>query len=184
MKDEELIWKEIEEVDRRSEALFDMVTVKSVSADGAEGVFLKLLSPDWVTVIPVLPDGRFLMVKQYRHGSASLSEEFPAGVIDKGEDPLDAARRELEEETGYVAGGMKLIGRINPNPAFMSNTSYTFLAEDLEKISDQNLDEHERIAYFSLSDEEINGKMGGQEMNSAIMVQAWFWYQQLLKRSS
>ena len=184
MNDEELMWREIEEVDRSSGPLFDMVTVKSISHDGAEGRFIKLIPPDWVTVIPVLPDGRFLMVRQYRHGSATLSDEFPAGVIDRGEEPAEAARRELEEETGYVAEKITPIGDINPNPAFMSNTSYTFLAEGLEKISDQQLDEHERISFFSLSEEEINEQMGRDNMKSAIMVQAWFWYQQRVKRSS
>ena len=184
MNNKDLLWREVKELERRKEALFDLITVKSVSEDGAEGNFIKLTPPDWVTVIPVLPDGRFLMVRQYRHGSASLSDEFPAGVIDEGELPLDAARRELEEETGYEAARITPIGKINPNPAFMTNTSYTYLAENLEKVSDQKLDEHERIKFFSMSREEIDESMGSDSMNSAIMVQAWYWYQKSLKSSS
>ncbi|MDC7221424.1 MAG: NUDIX hydrolase [Spirochaetales bacterium] len=177
MKSDELMWQEVEEVDRRKEPLFDLITVKSRSADGTEANFIKVTPPDWVTVIPVLPDGRILMVRQYRHGIASLSEEFPAGVVDAGEDALQAAHRELEEETGYVAGEMIPIGKINPNPAFMTNTSYTYLARDLKKVSDQSLDEHERIEFFTLDEKEIEEKMGGETMASAIMVQAWYWYQ-------
>ncbi len=185
MKDDELLWQELRELDRRKEALFDLITVRSRSFDGSEGTFIKLTPPDWVTVIPVLPDGRFLMVRQYRHGSAALSEEFPAGVIDEGEEPLEAARRELLEETGYRAGKWKHIGEINPNPAFMTNTSHTFLAENLEKVSGQSLDEHERIQFFTLDHGEIVRRMGSPVMNSAIMVQAWYWYQrEREKRSS
>ena len=108
MMDKELLWHEIEELDRRKEPLFDLITVKSRNNDGTEGRFIKVKPPDWVTVIPILPDGKFLMVRQYRHGSASLSDEFPAGVIDPGEEPLDAAKRELLEETGYRARKMDL----------------------------------------------------------------------------
>jgi len=146
--------------------------------------FIKVTPPDWVTVIPVLPDGKFLMVRQYRHGSAALSEEFPAGVIDEGEEALAAARRELLEETGYRAGKWTHIGQINPNPAFMTNTSHTYLAEELEKVSGQNLDEHERIIFFTLDYEEIKERMGTDIMNSAIMVQAWYWYQQEREKRS
>jgi ADP-ribose pyrophosphatase len=185
MMDKELYWQEIEELDRKKEPLFDLITVKSRNSDGTEGRFIKVTPPDWVTVIPILPDGKFLMVRQYRHGSASLSDEFPAGVIDAGEEPLEAAGRELLEETGYRAGRWTSIGSINPNPAFMTNCSHTYLAEDLEKISGQNLDEHERIRFFSLDFSEIQDRMGGEMMNSAIMVQAWYWFlREQEKRSS
>jgi ADP-ribose pyrophosphatase len=183
MKDEELMWYEKEIVETKRGPLFEISTVRSIAQDGTEARFIKVTPPDWVTVIPVLPDGRILMVRQYRHGSATLSDEFPAGVIDPGEKPIDAAIRELEEETGYVAGNIISIGQINPNPAFMTNISHTYLAENLRKVSDQNLDDHERIEYFSMSEEEIFQAMGKENMNSAIMVQAWYWYQQQ-KRSS
>jgi len=158
-------------------------TVKSVWREAAEnrkGQFTIIESPDWVTILPIVKNSRgndcFLTVRQYRHGCASLTREFPAGMIDDGEKPLEAAIRELEEETGYHAGKMTQIGSINPNPAFMSNTSYTFLAEDLTPSGKQNFDEHEMIDMELVPVQEISDQMGMGMYNSAITVQAWFWY--------
>ncbi len=61
------------------------------------------------------------MVKQYRHGSDSITLEFPAGMVDPGEDAKETAKRELLEETGYTSQSIVLVGKVNPNPAFMTN---------------------------------------------------------------
>ena len=86
--------------------IFDVDKVNRVSPNGDEHPFVVCCNPDWVTVVPELKEGdetSFLMVRQFRHGSGALSMEFPAGVVDAGEEPLTAAVRELREETGYTA---------------------------------------------------------------------------------
>ena len=65
--------------------------------------FYCIVSPDAVLVIPVTDDGRFLMIRQYRPARGGFTLEFPAGAIDRGEAPLEAAQREMLEETGFVA---------------------------------------------------------------------------------
>ena len=96
------------------------ISQNGASARGARGEFLVLEAPDWVNVVAVTRSGDgedcFLMVRQFRHGAQMITTEFPAGLIEPGEDPLAAARRELEEETGYRAGKMTLIGKVSPNP--------------------------------------------------------------------
>lgn len=180
MEKDELCWvtnSEREEMDCR------IFTVKSVwreAAGNRKGQFTIIDSPDWVTILPIVKNSRgndcFLIVRQFRHGCSSLTKEFPAGMIDRGEIPLEAAIRELEEETGYHAGKMTQIGSINPNPAFMSNTTYTFLAEDLTPGGKMNLDEHEMIDMELVPVKELEEQMGTGMYNSAITIQAWFWY--------
>ena len=66
--------------------------------------FYVLEYPSWVNVIAITPDDRFVMVRQYRHGLGIISTELCAGVVEQGEEPIDAAKRELLEETGYSGG--------------------------------------------------------------------------------
>ena len=150
-----------------------------------EGDFFLVDPPNWVMIIPVIKNSNnqdcFLMVKQYRHGSDSITLEFPAGMVDNNESSLNAATRELLEETGFKAGSIKQIGSINPNPAFMTNCTTTFLAEGLEKVGFQELDEHEEIDFelvpISVFDSKISEfTTGNSEVNSAITLQAYLFY--------
>ena len=84
--------------------------------------------PDWCNIIAETAEGELVLVWQYRHGSDAMSLEVPGGVIDPGEEPLDAARRELEEETGYTAESFELVSVVEPNPALQGNRCFTYLA--------------------------------------------------------
>ena len=88
----------------------------------------RLISPNWVTIIPVTIDHKVIMIKQFRAGELSYVIEAPGGVIDDHEPPSQSAFRELEEETGYSAHEMKEIISINPNPAINNNRIFLFLA--------------------------------------------------------
>src|SRR5208283_3098249 len=84
--------------------------------------FLVIDSINWVNVIAVTPDGRLVMVEQYRHGSNTVELEIPGGMMDaKDASPEAAALRELREETGYEGEKARVIGKVWPNPAIMSN---------------------------------------------------------------
>lgn len=147
---------------------------------GKKGNFFQVEPPEWAMIIPLLKDSDgedcFLMVRQYRHGSDSITLEFPAGMVDPGEKPFDAAIRELTEETGYKAGKVYEIGCINPNPAFMTNSVTTFLATDLTETGIQSLDEHEEIETILVPVKEFDKLIGGPEVNSAITLQAYLFY--------
>jgi 8-oxo-dGTP pyrophosphatase MutT (NUDIX family) len=111
-------------------------------------VFSVIDASDWVIVVPVIegPRGKqFIMVWQWRHGSKCLSLEFPGGVFEPGENPEEAAVRELYEETGYKPGKIVKLGEFSPNPAIMSNKVHFFLAEDLKGSGVQDLDEDEYV---------------------------------------
>jgi 8-oxo-dGTP pyrophosphatase MutT (NUDIX family) len=178
--DEHLRWKELSRRRVTSQSLFDLHVSERASTQGARGEFLILSAPDWVNVVAVLPNAKgeecFLMVRQYRHGADTVTTEFPAGLVEPGEDPRAAAERELLEETGYRAGRMTLIGRVSPNPAFMTNWCSTYLAEDLVRVGEKSLDELEQLESLEIPVGVVKEKIGtGEFINSLVMV-AFLWY--------
>ena len=99
-----------------------------------------LETPDWVNVIALTEDGGdIVIVKQHRFGSDGATIEIPGGMIDLGEDPLVAAKRELREETGYVAAKWTALAPVAPNPAFIDNHCHHFLAEGATLDASQEL---------------------------------------------
>jgi ADP-ribose pyrophosphatase len=152
--------------------IFDLSVSERSSATGKTGEFWVLDGPDWVTVVPVLPapsgDESFLMVRQFRHGAEMITLEFPAGLVEKGEDPAMAAARELAEETGFKSGRMTALGDFLPIPAFMNNHCYTFLAEDLSRAGELSLDEQEELDPLVIGVGEVEKRMGTGELVNAL----------------
>jgi 8-oxo-dGTP pyrophosphatase MutT (NUDIX family) len=99
--------------------------------------------PDWTNVLALTDDGHAVFVWQYRHGTDALSLEIPGGVNDAGETSLEAAARELREETGYAADQWEVLVKCNPNPALQGNTQYTFLAHGAKLVGATDFDEAE-----------------------------------------
>ncbi|MBL8833231.1 MAG: NUDIX hydrolase [Rhodospirillales bacterium] len=92
-----------------------------------------------VAVLPVLPDGRIVLLRNWRHAVGSWSWEVPKGFIDEGEDPAAAARRELAEETG-LAGDLVPLGEAFSEPAVLATSAALFLARDCRAIPDRKPD--------------------------------------------
>lgn len=102
--------------------------------------------PDWVHILPFDSQGRMLVVRQYRHGAAKVTWEFPGGECDPGDEGiLAAARRELLEETGAEAGRFIHLGSHYANPARQTNRVHTVLAEDARITRPPRYDETEHI---------------------------------------
>ena len=102
-------------------------------------------TPAWVGVLPITQAGEAVLVRQYRHGIAAESLELPAGVIEAGEEPLDAARRELREETGYAAERWELLATLAPEPARHTVRAHFYVALDATPAGDLAPDASEEI---------------------------------------
>ena len=104
-----------------------------------------VLHPGAVAVVPILDDNKVVLVRQFRYPIGKDLLEIPAGKFDfKGEDPLECAKRELKEETGYVAKNYKYLGYIYTTPGFSNEVIHIYLATDLKK-GDAKPDEDEII---------------------------------------
>jgi len=183
--DKHLVWHEISRKKIVDCKIFDCYSVKREDFDGVVADFTIIDAPNWVTVIaPILDNGieSIVMVRQFRHGSEQLTIEFPAGMVEKGESPEVAAARELLEETGIKATKLTLLGAGNPNPAFLNNISYTYLAEELLELGVQSLDENESIDIVKISEKELFEQLGSGEFDNGIMVSAFFYYQKWKNR--
>ena len=99
----------------------------------------------WANVMALTTDGEVVLIQQYRHGIRDVLWEFPGGVVEQEEDPLEGAKRELLEETGYKASKWIELARLYPNPALQTNTLYCYLALEAELVGVQLLDAGEDI---------------------------------------
>jgi 8-oxo-dGTP pyrophosphatase MutT (NUDIX family) len=121
--------------------------VKVSPRTGREHDFYVIETVNWVNVVALTKEGKFVMIEQYRHGSDTVELEIPGGMIDpEDSSPLEAGLRELREETGYVGTQAEVIGQIFPNPAIMNNTCYTVLVRDCELKHELQLDYGEDLA--------------------------------------
>jgi ADP-ribose pyrophosphatase len=149
------------------------------SGDGKIHTFTVIDTRDWVMVIPVInsPDGKkFVMVWQWRHGSKSLSLEFPGGVFEPGENPEEAAGRELLEETGYKPDKIIKLGEVSPNPAIMANKMHFFLAEGISGDGRQSLDDDEYVDVALIDVNEVINGLGKEPYIHALIGTALALY--------
>lgn len=129
---------------------------------------------DWVQIFARDSQGRVLIVTQYRHPVGAVCAELPGGVIDAGEQPLEAAKRELLEETGHAACQWQEIGQFLANPARQTNTVHVFLATDLVLQAEQDLDPSEDIAFAFESEAQVRSLIKDGVFSQGLHIASFF----------
>ncbi|MCG6534960.1 MAG: NUDIX hydrolase [Syntrophales bacterium LBB04] len=107
--------------------------------------YYRIEAPEYILIYAKSHDGKVLVERQYKHGIGSITTTFPAGFIDDDESPLDAAKRELIEETGFRASTWKTMGSYVIDGTRHYGTAHYFMAEDLERVSEPMLNDMEQI---------------------------------------
>lgn len=124
-------------------------------------------SPHIVQVIPVTPEGKFVMVRQYRHAVDTILRQFPAGAVDKGEDALHAARRELKEETGYTSDKIIHLATMTPYGTKMSGPEDVFIALDATFAEEPEYDDQEETEVLVMTPQEVAALLDNNKLQGA-----------------
>lgn len=148
--------------------------------NGAESVREYVVHPGAVVIIAVLDDGALLFENQYRYPLQRDFLELPAGKIDAGEAIETTARRELLEETGYVAAEWKHLGVMHPCIGYSNERIEIFLARGLEKVAAPSLDHNEFLDVLTLRLPEAVAAVREGRITDAKTVTALFWAEKVL----
>jgi 8-oxo-dGTP pyrophosphatase MutT (NUDIX family) len=152
--------------------------------DGArerEGEFYILKTSDWVNVVALTDDDELVMIEQWRQGVLRVTLEIPGGIVDPGESPFDAAVRELQEETGYVAREWRSLGSIEPNPAIQDNRCHTYVALGAKLGGTTAFDAHEQCRVVIVPWQEAGALLASGGITHALVAVAL--YKEQLRRA-
>jgi ADP-ribose diphosphatase len=140
---------------------------------GAEQRVVVIDMADWLSIVPLTTEGKLVMVRQFRHGSHTMELELPGGLLDNNDEtPACGAQRELLEETGYGGGKLKSLGKLWPQPAFLSNRIWLFTINNVEKKCEQKLDAGEDIEVVLINPAEIPSRIQTGEIANAMTILA------------
>ena len=155
-------WRTLDKETLIETPIFEVNRVRRAHPDThIESNFWQIAPPDWANIVALTDDDDIVLVRQYRHGTDTITLEIPGGAIDEGEGVHEGAERELREETGFTCESWHVIGTIDPNPAFMSNRCVTLLGLGAKRTTETSFDEHEELyvelhpveAFFSMIDD-------------------------------
>lgn len=193
-EEEALAWEEISTEHIVQDEWIDFRRSAYRFPDGREfSPYYSYSRKNYVVIVASDEEGKFLCVRQYRQGIREVTTEFVAGGIEEAgspdqssgcgvdrtggfaeaEDPLEAAKRELREETGYESDQWKFLLKVPSNATLADNYAYVFKAENCRKVSGQELDETEYLNVKRLTAAEIEELIGGGKFQQAVHIMAW-----------
>lgn len=139
-------------------------------------VFTTITLKDWVMIVPITKDGKFIIAKQFRAGTDTVVLEFPGGAVDDNEHPDIAAKRELLEETGATFKDIFKASTIEPNPALLSNQCHVYIATGCTIEHKQSLDKFEDIELEVYSRDELEDMIRSGKFHQGISLAAYSLY--------
>jgi ADP-ribose diphosphatase len=134
-----------------------------------------VVHPGAVTILGILPDDRILLIRNRRYAVGQTLLELPAGTLEKGEDPMNCAGRELLEETGYLAGRLERLTVFYTSPGILSERMYAFAAYDLQK-SESALEEGEEIELFPVTWDQTLEMIGDGQVQDGKTLATLLWF--------
>ena len=146
-------------------------------ARGTEKDFVVVAPADWSNVLALTTDGRLVLVRQFRFGIDEFSLEIPGGVMEAGEDPIEAGLRELREETGFTGTRARVLGSVNPNPAIQSNRCHFVLVEDAVQSAALEWDADEEIEVTTVPVDEVLAHARAGGITHALVLNALFFFE-------
>lgn len=154
--------------------------------DGRNAEFYINESSDWVQCAPILKNKNgelcVAMVEQFRFGTRKMSLEFPGGVMEKGESPVDAAKRELLEETGMSGERVELVASFSPNPAIQNNMAHFVIAHNCHEVAQTSWDENEEMACEIVPIKKLDELVDSGRINHAIALVAIYFLKKSLEK--
>ncbi|MDX1548024.1 MAG: NUDIX hydrolase [Rhodothermales bacterium] len=139
--------------------------------------FFVIEAGDWINIIPLTDEGQVVCIRQYRHGREEVTLEVPGGMVDAGETPEQAARREMREETGYEAGEIVYLGAVAPNPAIQDNLCHSFLALGARAAGPPRPEGTEIIEVTHVDAAAVPGLIVEGQITHALTVTAFYYFE-------
>lgn len=174
--DRHLIWPFVRHEEETDFRIFVARTkIAAHPTSQKEHRFTVLDGADWTNVIALTASQDVVLIRQYRHGTDTVTLEIPGGAVDPGESHRLAAERELLEETGYQAKRWSRLGSVRPNPALQVNRCSTWLAEGAEQVAEPMLDEGEAIEVKTVPLERVRPLIASGEIDHALVVAAFYY---------
>jgi len=171
-------WEKLGHTTQAKTVVFDLQRVRyRHPVRGTERDFVVVRAPDWVNVLALTPDGHLVLVRQFRFGVDAFSLEIPGGVMEAGEDPVEAGLRELREETGFTGARAWLLGSVHPNPAIQSNRCHIVLVEDAVRTEDLEWDTDEEIEVTTLPADEVLALARSGAITHGLVLNALFLFE-------
>ena len=134
--------------------------------------------PGAAAVIPILPDGKIGLIRHYRYPSNQIHIEVPAGKIDPGEEIEETAKRELQEEIGYIPQKLTFLTKINPCIGYSDESIWLYLGEDLEKVEQIKTDES--IEFYPVSFDKAMELVWTGKVTDVKSIISIFWLEKLI----
>jgi 8-oxo-dGTP pyrophosphatase MutT (NUDIX family) len=173
-------WEKLGHTTQAKTRVLDLLSVRyRHPVRGTEKDFVVVAPTDWCNVLALTADGHLVLVRQFRFGIDGFSLEIPGGVMEAGEDPIEAGLRELREETGFTGARARLLGSVNPNPAIQSNQCHFVLVEDAVQSAALEWDADEEIAVTTVPVDDVLAHARAGGITHALVLNALFFFEPL-----
>lgn len=177
-----------QQIDQKELADFRIFTVSQVTRISPrtqnEHDFFVLDAPDWINIIPLTAEGNVIFINQFRHGTSTICTEVPGGMVDPHEnDPIETARREMLEETGFSAEKIIHLGSVEPNPAFLTNRCHTYIALNAKYVQPPQFDGAEDIEMVEIPLSQVNDLIVAGKISHSLTICAFFFLNRWRERN-